>query len=89
MPEHEVQPAYYVPCVADAQGRLRVVLRRTKDDRTALLMYTALDRLRAGAGDVPWALLTLADLQQVKDETPYDVIYPDLLIPEDQRPVTS
>jgi hypothetical protein len=64
------------------------VLRRTRDDRTALLVYSALDRLRAGAGDVPWALLTPDDLQRVKDETPYDVIYPDLRIPEDQRAVT-
>lgn len=86
---NEVQPAYYVPCVADSDGELRVALRTTKDGRTALLIYSALDRLRAGAGSVPWALLTLADLQRVKDETPYDVIYQDLRIPDEHREVTA
>lgn len=86
---NEVQPAYYVPCVSDADGQLRVTLRTTNDGRTALLVYSALDRLRAGAGEVPWALLTLADLQQVKDETPYDVIYQDLRIPDEHREVPA
>lgn len=86
---NEVQPAYYVPCLADGDGQLRVALRTTKDGRTALLVYSALDRLRAGAGDVPWALLTLADLQRVKDGTPFDVIYQDLRIPDEHRAVSA
>lgn len=85
----ELQPAYYVPCFADGGGELRVTLRETRDGRVALIVYTALDRLRAGAGDVPWALLTLADLQAIKDESPYDVIYQDIRVPEDKRQVAG
>ena len=78
-------PVFYVPCTTDSSGGQRVTLRRTNDGRVALLVYTALDRLLAGAGDVPWALLTLVDLQRVKDESPFDVIYQDLRIPEEHR----
>lgn len=78
-------PVFYVPCTTDASGGLRVTLRETNDGRVALLVYTALDRLLAGAGDVPWALLSLADLQRVKSESPFDVIYQDLRIPEEHR----
>ncbi|GAA3808868.1 SAV_915 family protein [Cellulomonas soli] len=60
-------------------------LRTTKDGRIALLAYTALDRLRAGAGSVPWALLSIAQLQKVHDVSPYDVIYLDVRIPEEHR----
>ncbi len=83
----ELQPAYYVPCIADPAGQLRVALRQTRDGRTALIVYSALDRLRAGAGSVPWALLTLADLQTIKNDSPYDVVYQDIRIPVDQRQV--
>lgn len=83
----ELQPAYYVPCITDGDGTLRVVLRETRDGRVALIVYSALDRLRAGAGDVPWAFMTLVDLQAVKDESPFDVIYQDIRIPEDRRQV--
>ncbi len=83
----EFPPAVYVPCHTDGEtGDLRVSMRRTLDDRVALLAYTALDRLRAGAGaDTPWALLTVEDLQRIRDESRYDVIYTDLYIPEDRR----
>jgi hypothetical protein len=85
----ELQPAYYVPCFTDAQGSLRVALRETRDGRVALIVYSALDRLRAGAGDVPWAFLTLADLQAVRDESPFEVIYQDIRVPEDKRQVAG
>jgi len=79
-------PVVYVPCLDGAEpGSLNVALRRTNDGRTALLAYSALDRLRAGAGDVPWALLTIADLQRVHDTTPYDAIYMDIRIPPEAQ----
>ncbi|SDB84420.1 SseB protein N-terminal domain-containing protein [Sanguibacter gelidistatuariae] len=84
---NDFPPVVYVPCTAVAEtGTVNVTLRKTADGRTALLAYSALDRLRAGAGDqVPWSLMTIPDLQRVHDETPYDVLYLDLRIPERAR----
>lgn len=80
-------PVVYVPCLAgESAGSLNVMLRTTTDGRIALLAYSALDRLRAGAGeDVPWVLLTIADLQSVHDRSPYDVLYLDLRVPPEAR----
>ena len=80
-------PVVYVPCSTDADtGAMSVTLRVTTDGRTALLAYSALDRLRKGAGeDVAWALLTIEDLQRVYEETPYEVLYMDMRIPESAR----
>jgi len=86
---HSTPPVFYVPCTTDASGGLRVTLRTTNDGRVALLVYTALDRLLAGAGDVPWALLSLADLERVKRESPFDVVYQDLRIPAEHRVPTA
>jgi hypothetical protein len=86
-PESEFPPVVYVPCTKDpTTGELRVALRDTKDGRVALLVYTALDRLQALAGeDTPWVLLSVAGLQDVYRISPYDVVYPDLMIPESRR----
>lgn len=46
----EFPPVVYVPChdaVSDANDA-KVVYRRTNDGRQALLVYSALDRLKAG-----------------------------------------
>ena len=83
----EPLPAYYVPCSTGHDGQLRVTLRRTIDGRTALLVYSALDRLYAGAGRVPWALISVPELQNIKHRSPFDVIYQDLRIPEEYREV--
>lgn len=86
MPAPAFPPVVYVPCLVDPDtGTERVHLRTTKDGRTALLAYSALDRLVAGAGDVPWAVMTVPDLQRVHDTSPYDVLYLDIRIPEQQR----
>lgn len=84
-------PVVYVPCLPDrSRAAASVTLRTTADGRTALLAYSALDRLRAGAGtDVPWALLSVQDLQHLHDESPYDVLYLDLRIPESARRVAA
>lgn len=84
-------PVVYVPCVPDpSRTRANACLRTTADGRTALLAYSALDRLRAGAGrDVPWALMTIPDLQELHDDHPFDVLYMDLRIPEHARRVAT
>lgn len=84
-------PVVYVPCVpVVSRAEASACLRTTADGRTALLAYSALDRLHAGAGrDVPWALMTIQDLQDLHDEHPFDVLYMDLKIPEHARRVAA
>lgn len=88
--QREMPPVIYVPCTNEQSAdELHVTLRSTKDGRTALIGYTALDRLKSGAGDVPWALLSVAQLQNVHELSPYDVIYLDVRIPEEHRGAAS
>lgn len=90
MPAPDVTPpVFYVPCTTDASGGFRATLRRTNDGRVALLVYTALDRLLVGAGDVPWAVMSVADLGRLREESPFDVIYQDLRIPTEHREPTA
>ena len=61
-------PVVYVPCVESVvePGQARVALRRTHDDRVALLAYSALDRLHHGFGaEAPWVLVTVEGLGQL------------------------
>lgn len=72
-------PVVYVPTTTpkgDDEARLELV--ELVDGRTALFAYSAMDRLdefyRAGA---PWVLLTVAQLQQLHEASPYDVLFLD------------
>ena len=57
----------------------RLELVETNDGRTALFVYSAIDRLhefyRPGA---PWALLTIEDLQRAHDDEPFDLVFLDM-----------
>ena len=81
-------PFLYIPCmehVADG-GQAAAVYRTTKDGRSALLVYSALDRLHACQGDdQPWFGLPLANLQQLHDVRPFDIVYTDVFVPEERR----
>ena len=81
-------PILYVPCaehVADPDD-LRVSYQTTKDGRTALLVYSALDRLiRCCGADQPWFTFPTPSLQQLWDVEPFDLVLLDLMVPEDQR----
>ena len=46
-------PVVYVPCVIDEHDERKLALRTTKDGRLALLVCTALDRLRCLARGIP------------------------------------
>lgn len=72
-------PVVYVPTVVLADGDdPRLAMHPTDDGRTALFVYSALDRLvEFYADDVPWALLSVADLQHAYDEAPYDLVFLD------------
>jgi hypothetical protein len=81
-------PFLYIPCVSHVQdGRhAEAVYRQTKDGRTALLVYSALDRLHACQGeDQPWFGLPLQDLQMLHDVRPFDIVYTDVYVPEERR----
>ena len=83
-----VPPVLYVPCRAETTetGQPKLELRRTKDGRTALLAYTALDRLVDGAGpDQPWVLVQTPALDELGKEQAFDVVYFDLRIPDEHR----
>lgn len=67
-------PVVYVPLTTDADGVTRVDLRVTRDGRTALFVYSAIDRLEAWFARVPWVLVTIGGLQTLYDEEPYDLL---------------
>lgn len=67
-------------------GELSVDLRRTREGETALLVYSALDRLVACCGnEQAWVVLPTANLEQVRRHAPFDMILLDLEIPQEQR----
>lgn len=81
-------PILYIPCVAEVEdpAALEVRYRRTKDGRTAILVYSALDRLMRCCGDrQPWFTLPTADLQSLWDAAPFELALLDLPIPADER----
>ena len=81
-------PVVYLPCaekVSDAT-QARVELRRTKDDRTALLAYSALDRLHTCCGhEQPWIVLPTSALDELQKLQPFQLLLMDVMIPEDKR----
>lgn len=83
----EVPPVLYLPVTGRGEGRFaEVELRRTNDGRTALLAYTALDRLHTCCGPhQPWALMPTDRLGEIEQTQPYDVIYLDMAVPEELR----
>jgi hypothetical protein len=81
-------PVFYVPCaqVPDEDAELRVDLRRTRDGRVALLVYSALDRLVSCCGaEQPWPVLRTSDLEKVRLETGYDLVLLDMDVPPEFR----
>jgi hypothetical protein len=84
----QVPPVLYVPCASEEvdEDGPSLDMRRTRDGRTALLVYTALDRLVDCCGELqPWVLVETGKLDAINDAQPYDVIYMDMRIPESER----
>ncbi|MEQ6898196.1 SAV_915 family protein [Microbacterium sp. KR10-403] len=78
----------YLPIVrgvadpADAQ----LEYRRTKDGRSALLAYSALDRLHAGMGaEQPWIVMPTAQLQPIWEVDRFDTVLLDIDVPVEFR----
>lgn len=78
-------PILYVPCahqVTDPED-LEVEYHTTRDGRSALLVYSALDRLHRcrGAGQ-PWFVLATTQLQLIYDTRPFDLVLLDVVVPD-------
>ena len=75
-----VPPVVYVPTSSEDDPAVRrVLMHRVEDGRTALYVYSAMDRLhRFYLPDSSWVLCDVAALQRVHDETPYDLLFVDV-----------
>lgn len=85
-------PVLYLPLAAavDNEAAAQIVMRRTRDGRTAVLGYTALDRLRHCCGaDQPWILMSVQDLDALHAREPYDLLFLDVAIPPEHRDVPT
>jgi hypothetical protein len=81
-------PVVYVPCssVGTGDDSLSVDLRPTRDGRSALLVYSALDRLVNCCGDQqPWVVMPTASLERIREETLFELILLDVGIPDEFR----
>jgi len=81
-------PVVYVPCVEQVSdpADVRIEYKIMQDGRKALLVYSALDRLHAGAGAAqPWFVALTANLQALYDVEPFDLLLLDVLVPEEHR----
>lgn len=81
-------PVLYVPChqhVSDPSDA-RVLLNSTRDGRSSLLVYSALDRLHTCMGrDQPWIVIPTSYLSSLKDVAPFDLVLLDVVVPEEAR----
>lgn len=82
-------PVVYAPTTTVADGSPGLEMLRLADGRTALFVYSAVDRLRAWwREDSPWVLMGVVDLQRAHDAVPFDVLFLDRRPhPPDDEPV--
>ena len=83
-----VPPVLYLPCQPGATAdHAEVEMRLLQDGRTALLAYTALDRLADGCGPhQSWVLYKTEELGVLRQTSPYDIVILDQPLPEEVRP---
>lgn len=71
-------------CADDTGTELE--LHATRDGRTALLAYSALDRLHTCCGrGYPWVLVRTADLELAYHRRPFDLLLLDVAMPAHAR----
>lgn len=81
-------PILYIPAMNEVTdpADLEVEYRVTRDGRTSLLVYSALDRLHRCRGkEQPWFILPTSELQKLYDVRPFDLVLLDVVVPEDAR----
>lgn len=69
-------PVVYAPTTTQADdGEARLDVLQLADGRTALFVYSAVDRLHAWWGEgSPWVLLSVEHLQRAHEAVPYDLL---------------
>ncbi|MHA6801981.1 SAV_915 family protein [Salinifilum ghardaiensis] len=81
-------PVVYVPCNVSSpdEGELSLDMRTMRDGRTALLVYSALDRLVHCCGrQQPWVVVWTAQLEEFDEAQPFDVVLLDVEIPPEHQ----
>lgn len=81
-------PFVYLPCAEAVEdpNDARIDMRQTRDGRTALLAYSALDRLHTCCGDdQAWMVMPTAGLSQLQSAHPFQLLLLDVVIPPEQR----
>jgi hypothetical protein len=76
-PPRQFPPVVYAPIteLPDDPGTPRLKMHTMADGRTAVFVYSALDRLVDLYGaDAPWMLLGVEALQRAYDQAPYDLV---------------
>ena len=64
-------PVVYAPTLTDDEGQNRLRMHRLRDERVALFVYSAMDRLLAQYGDdASWVLLSVSDLEAAHQASP-------------------
>ncbi|BCN58375.1 hypothetical protein RE9427_17450 [Prescottella equi] len=84
----EFPPVVYLPCAQNVANpeQAEIELRRTRDGRTALLAYSALDRLHTCCGaNQPWIVVGTPSLDLIMGSQPFDLLLLDVVIPESER----
>lgn len=87
--EPSIPPVVYVPCERPRgvdEDTLFVEFHRTTDGQTALLVYSALDRLVEACGErQPWAVLPAERLREIHEAQPFDTVLLDEPLPPEIR----
>ncbi|MGV0808027.1 SAV_915 family protein [Mycolicibacterium setense] len=81
-------PVVYLPCAEAVEDprAARIDMRQTRDGRTALLAYSALDRLHYCCGDdQAWIVMPTAGLSQLQSAHPFQLLLLDVVIPAEER----
>lgn len=82
MQQQNLPPVVYAPTI-DLDGATRIRMHEMRDGRTALFVYSAIDRLQAQYGDdASWVLLTVPDLEKAHEQVRFDL----LLLDRDLHP---
>ena len=70
-------PVVYAPTM-QMDGSTRIRMHSMRDGRTALFVYSAIDRLEAQYGEgASWVLLSSDDLQRAFDQAPFELLFLD------------
>ena len=74
MEQPTLPPVVYAPTF-ELDGATRIRMHAMGDGRTALFVYSAIDRLQAQYGDdSSWVLLSVPDLGRAFEQAPYDLL---------------